>query len=254
MALAALRIAQDDPYAGPSRSRRSCPAPYPSPRRPGCRSPACWSDRPGAIGDRPPPGRHGARSMRPRPMAAGDFLFHPPPGSCSIAMPDRVTRPPAARSVTCSRRNTRRTAEPKPRAPEARPASRLLPPGRSAQQDRDPCAALPADQLVGSGDRARAVLSRCTRSGRMYATSSPSSARTVAPRRRARTRLACSRHPHPAARPEAYWSTAASPHEWITMMRSPGRGDAGQPGASRRLWRHRRQMLAGTRGRHVSWT
>ena len=110
MALAALRIAQDDPHAATVALAPSCPAPYPSRRRPGCRSPACWRRSPGTHSvTRPLPGTPcGARSMRPRSMACWRPSFSiPRPGSYSIAMPRiGVTRPSwRLRSVTCSRRN-----------------------------------------------------------------------------------------------------------------------------------------------------
>jgi LuxR family maltose regulon positive regulatory protein len=107
MALAALRIAPDDPHAATVVLAPVLSGAIPVAPATGCRSPACWRRSPGTLWvTRPLPGtRFGVRSMRPRPMACWrPSCSIPRPGSCSIAIPRiGVTRPPWwPRSVACS--------------------------------------------------------------------------------------------------------------------------------------------------------
>ena len=122
MALAALRIAQGDPHAATVALAPVLSGAVPV-------APATWlalaclleAIARDALGD-PAAARDALRRALDAATPDGvlaTFLFHPPPGSCSIAMPRiAVTRPPWwPRSVTCSppnhprttRRTTRRT-------------------------------------------------------------------------------------------------------------------------------------------------
>ena len=183
MALAALRHRPGRPARGDRRARagpgrcRTRPS-----GRPGLRTPACWRRSPGTrSATRPPPDAPSTRARpgrarryavgvpapsragpamrrharrQPSPMARSRPSFSiPPPEICSIAMPRiAVTRPPWWPGSEPPPAGSR------PGVPGgSSPASRLLPPSRSAEPERDPGAAVYADQLVHAGDRPRAV-------------------------------------------------------------------------------------------------
>ena len=201
MALAALRIAQDDPHAAtlalaPVLSG-AAPVPPTTWLAHACLLEAIARD---ALGD-PAAARDAMR--RALDIATPDgalmaFLFHPP----ARELFDRYAPDRGDQAALVAEIRSLLPAEAKAGgAWGLAPASRLLPPGRPAEQERDPGAALPADQLVRAGDRPRAV--PVSAHGPDAYTSPLRQARRARSHRggrRAPAPSACSLHP--AARPE----------------------------------------------------
>ncbi len=265
-------IAQNDLACGYRREGRclSWSGAAPVAWRPGCRSPARW--------------RRSARDVLGDPAAAWDamrraldaatpdgvlatFLFHPPAWELfDRYAPDRGDQAALAaeiRNLLPVEPPEGPPAEPKPGAPEGSP--RLADPFRlvdlrlSKTGDPQRYCVTCFIQLVCAGDRLRAVLVgahgpdactpplRQTRRARSHrggrASPQPRPACAIPILRRASRRLTGPRQLRRKDRMDNHDAVATS----VTPASLA-------PPVGGRLWRHRRQMLAGMRGRHVSWT